>query len=222
MPVIGTNTIIDISSFQGHPDFAALKAAGIVGVLHKATEGVGFHDANYAANKAAAKAAGLKWGAYHFGTGSNPAAQADEFLQVAGLAGDELAVLDFEDNTHGTQMALTGARTFVQRIFDKLGRWPGFYSGNTIRDALGANVDPLLANCWLWVAQYNEGPPLVQNSWKDWTLWQYTDGGAGPQPHGVGPLPACDRDSFNGSAGDLDAFWSSGGVTRPAAALATV
>jgi len=214
MPVIGTNSVIDISQVQGHPDFAALKAAGVVGILHKATEGVGFHDANYAANKTAAKAAGLLWGAYHYGTGSDPTAQADEFMHVAAVGNDELLVLDFEDNKPpGTQMTLQGAKTFVQRVQNTLGRWPGFYSGNTIRDRLGANVDPLLANCWLWVAQYGDGPPIVQQSWQKWTMWQYTDGTLGPQPHAIGGM-ACDRDTFNGSAADLQTFWTSGGVTR--------
>src|SRR5215471_1898947 len=136
MPIPGTNAVIDISAHQGKPDFAAIKAAGIAGIIHKATEGVGYQDPVYAHNKAAAKAAGLLWGAYHFGTGSNPQQQAADFIQAAQAGADELLVLDFEGNEHGTQMTLAMARTFVQEVYNATGRWPGFYSGHTIKEAL--------------------------------------------------------------------------------------
>ena len=47
MSILGTNSIIDISQHQGHPNFRTIKDAGIVGVIHKATEGVGFHDGSF-------------------------------------------------------------------------------------------------------------------------------------------------------------------------------
>lgn len=217
MPITGSNLVIDISSFQNHPDFNKIKAAGIVGVIHKATEGVGFHDKAYAANKKAAKAAGLLWGAYHFGTGSPATQQADEFMSVAAVGNDELLVLDYEDNRHGTQMKLPGAREFVKRVFEKTGRHPGFYSGNTIRDHLGDTVDPELGKCWLWAAHYADFPaaPKIHKTWAKWTLWQYTDGSLGPDPHTVDGVGKCDRDTFNGDAAALKAFWASGGTVLP-------
>ena len=118
MPILGTNSIIDISQHQGHPNFRTIKDAGIVGVIHKATEGVGFHDAVYAANKQAAKAEGLLWGAYHFGTGSDPVKQAEEFVQVAGVADDELLVLDYEDNNHGAD-EVGGRRVVCETVFGR-------------------------------------------------------------------------------------------------------
>ena len=39
-------------------------------------------------------------------------------------------------------MTLEEARAFVTHVHDKLGRWPGFYSGHTIKRALGTAVDP--------------------------------------------------------------------------------
>jgi lysozyme len=218
MSILGTNSIIDISQHQGHPNFRTIKDAGIVGVIHKATEGVGFHDAVYAANKQAAKAEGLLWGAYHFGTGSDPVKQAEEFVQVAGVADDELLVLDYEDNNHGTQMKIPGARSFVKRVFELTGRHPGLYSGNTIKEDLGDTADPDFANCWLWVAHYDDAPraPKIQKTWSKWTLWQYTDGNLGPQPHAINGVGGCDRDTFNGDAAALKAFWTSGGRALPA------
>ena len=125
MPILGTNSIIDISQHQGHPNFRTIKDAGIVGVIHKATEGVGFHDAVYAANKQAAKAEGLLWGAYHFGTGLGSGQTGRGVCTVAGAADDELLVLDYEDNNHGTQIKIPGAKSFVKRVFELTGRHPG-------------------------------------------------------------------------------------------------
>jgi len=217
MPGVGTNSIIDISSFQGLPDFKKIKAAGIVGVLHKATEGIGFHDSTYAANKKAVRAEGLLWGAYHFGTGSDPAKQAEEFVRVADVADDELLVLDYETNEHGTQMKVPGAKQFINRVLELTGRRPGLYSGNTIRDDLGNTADPDLAKCWLWVAHYDSPPaaPKIHKTWSKWTLWQYTDGQAGPDPHSITGFGRCDRDTFNGDDVALDKFWKSGGTIHP-------
>jgi lysozyme len=55
-------------------------------------------------------------------------------------------------------MTLEEARAFVTHIKFELGRWPGFYSGHDIKEALGTSVDPILKNCWFWLAQY--GPTL--------------------------------------------------------------
>lgn len=212
--VVGTNSIIDISSFQGNPDFKRVKAAGIIGVIHKATEGLGFHDTAYAANKKAAKAEGLLWGAYHFGTGSDPIKQANEFVEVAAVGTDELLALDYEGNKLGTQMHVAGAKMFVNRVLELTGRRPGLYSGNTIKKDLGGTADPDFAKCWLWVAQFDTSPdaPQIHKTWSKYTFWQYTDGVSGPQPHTVDAIGACDRDTFNGDEATLREFWRNGGV----------
>ena len=41
---------------------------------------------------------------------------------------------------------------FVTHIHEELNRWPGFYSGHTIKRVLGSTVDPVLRNCWFWLA----------------------------------------------------------------------
>jgi lysozyme len=214
--VVGTNSIIDISSFQGNPDFKRVKAAGIIGVIHKATEGLGFHDSAYAANKKAAKAEGLLWGAYHFGTGSDPEKQAEEFLNVAAVGKDELIVLDFETNKPpGTQITVPAAKLFVNRVLALTGRRPGIYSGNTIKEALGNTADPELGKCFLWVAQFDTSPnaPQIHKTWSRFTLWQFTDGKNGPLPHTVDGIKGpCDRDTFNGDEATLKAFWTNGGA----------
>jgi lysozyme len=142
-----------------------------------------FIDPTYETNFEKATSAGLLWDACYFGTGSDGVGQAEHFLDVVEPTDDMLLVLDFEANLHGPSMTLEEARAFVSHINEVTGRWPGFYSGHYIKDLLGTQTDPVLANCWFWLAQY--GPTaVVPPNWETWTLWQYTDGAMGPgTPH---------------------------------------
>ncbi len=200
------NVIVDLSHHNGNVDLAQAQAAGIVGVIHKATQGTGFTDPMYAANHTKAQDAGLLWGAYHFGVGADGVEQADHFLQVVNPGPQDLVVLDFEANGQGPSMTLEEARAFVTHINKSLGRFPGLYAGHYLKDLLGADTDPVLGNCWLWLAQF--GPtPVVPVNWATWTMWQYTDGALGPEPHEVPGIGRCDRDQFNGDLNALNALW---------------
>ncbi len=64
-----SNTIIDLSHHNGDVDLGRAKAAGILGVIQKATQGTGYKDPTFDANREQAIQAGLLFGAYHFGTG---------------------------------------------------------------------------------------------------------------------------------------------------------
>jgi lysozyme len=105
-------------------------------------------------------------------------------------------------------MTLEEARAFVVHVNDATGRFPGLYSGHYIKQLLGTTTDPILANCWLWLSQY--GPTaVVPLAWPLWTMWQYTDGAMGPEPHTVEGIGRCDRDKFNGSLAGLKRLWGS-------------
>ena len=202
------DAVIDVSHNNGsNLDFAAAAASGVLGVIHKATQGTADVDPMYATNRAAIKAANLFFGAYHFGDGSDGGAQANAFLAAAAPATGELVALDFESNPSGPSMTLEEARAFVTVIFNTIGRWPVLYSGHDLKDMLNGTADGVLSNCPLWLAQY--GPAaILPPGWSDWSLWQYSDGAVGNPP----PVPGighCDRDRFNGDAIDLATFWAS-------------
>ncbi|MBB2701454.1 UNVERIFIED_ORG: lysozyme [Rhizobium esperanzae] len=201
------NAVIDISHHNGDRlDFDRARKAGIVGVIQKATQGESYKDRTFDKNRSKAQAAGLLFGAYHFGTGANGVSQAQHLLDVVGSTEDTLLVLDYEDNPTGSSMHLEEARSFVTHIRTKTGTWPTFYSGHTIKRALGTSIDPILRNCPFWLAQY--GPtPVCPPTWDTWTLWQYTDGDVGPGPHEVAGIGHCDRNFFNGTEADLRALW---------------
>lgn len=201
-----TNAVVDLSHHNGNVNLNKAKEAGLLGVIQKASQGQASKDPTYQTNRTKASNAGLLWGAYHFGTGSDGLKQAQHFLKTVGNDEGVLLVLDFEPNPTGPSMSLEEARAFVTHVKEATGRFPGLYSGHYIKDLLGTRTDPVLANCWFWLAQY--GPTaVVPPNWGTWTMWQYTDGAVGPEPHTVSGIGRCDRDKFNGTAESLATFW---------------
>lgn len=73
------NAVVDISHHNGNVNLAQAKSDGLIGVIQKATQGRSNIDPTYKTNR---KKAGLLWGAYHFGTGSDGVKQADHFLNT--------------------------------------------------------------------------------------------------------------------------------------------
>ena len=206
MPTTPLNVVVDISHHNGNVNFVKAKDAGIIGVIQKASQGQGNVDPTYKTNKTKATNAGLLWGAYHFATGSDGVKQADNFLNVVGDDPKTLMVLDFETNPTGPSMSLEEARAFITHVTQQTGRVPGFYSGHYIKQLLGTHSDPVLAQCWFWLAQYGN-TAVVPPNWPTWTMWQYTDGVIGPEPHTVNGIGRCDRDKFNGSEAQLRKLW---------------
>ena len=202
-----TNAVVDISHHNNNVNFKRAKEeGGILGVIHKASQGQSNVDPTYRTRRTRAAKEDLLWGAYHFGTGSDGLKQAQNFLKVVGDDPGTLLVLDFEPNPTGPSMSLEEARAFVTHVQAVTGRFPGLYSGHFIKDLLGTRTDPVLSNCWFWLAQY--GPTaVVPPNWPTWTLWQYTDGRIGGDPKVVDGIGPCDRSRFNGPEATLRKLW---------------
>jgi lysozyme len=123
------NVVVDLSHHNEKVDFVKVKADGIVGVIHKATQGLTYVDKTYTARQRVASEVGLLWGAYHFGVAGDGSDQAQFFLDTIQPDGEILLVLDYEPNLTGPTMSLDQAREFVEHIAEVTGRWPGLYSG---------------------------------------------------------------------------------------------
>lgn len=204
--------VVDISHGDTVTSFAQARAAGVLGVIHKATTGQSGSDPLYAKRRADAAQAGLLWGAYHWGTAAPADAQVANFLAIAKPDKDTLVALDFETDV-GNQMTLDGAHSFLQGIQSALGRRAVLYSANTIKEALGSTKDAFFGAHRLWLAQYS-ATPRVQASWDTFWLWQYTDGTNQPTPVRVPGIPGdsqghLDCDRFLGSEDQLRAQWAS-------------
>jgi lysozyme len=205
-----TSLIIDISHFQANADLAAARAAGVIAVFLKATEGATYQDPAFATLYAETVAAGLKIGAYHFGTAAAIQDQVDNFVttvtNVAGGFDKIIAALDLEDNQTNTMTPDQGD-AWVAAFRQATGRTPLLYAGGYLRGLGGASGQPNLAGCPLWLAQYGETPQVLPG-WTEWTLWQFTDGTAGPYAGSVPGVGPCDQDVFQGDAAGFEAFWT--------------
>lgn len=186
---------IDVSNNNGHIDWAQVAGAGYTYAIAKATEGLGFVDSFYAANRAGAKAHGMHFGAYHFFTpGEDAAAQAAFFLQHATPAkGDIVPALDYE-----TRPAARGpAEQFVTAFHKATGHSPMFYTFLSFVNEMQIPVSSPLASCELWLADFTTTRPAPPAPWKTITIWQHSSSGSVPGISGrvdldVGdpPLPA--------------------------------
>jgi lysozyme len=203
------DTIIDIYH-QNSIDFGRVKNAGIVAIIHKATEGSRFTDSEYQDRRQRAKDLGFQWGAYHFSSGEEVTSQVENFLSFTDPNDDELVALDFEPSSRGPNMTLAQAHEFVLLLQQELGRLPVLYGSSMLREALGSHEDALLAQCPLWYARYSstETPIGIPHQvWSDFTFWQYTDGNLGSSPHFVDGVGRCDRNRYLGTKEQLEDAW---------------
>jgi lysozyme len=103
--IMYTNLVIDISHYQGHVDFDSLLQEPISAGISKASYGLTGRDNTYPDRESAAKAAGLLWGAYHFGTGEGTGQdQAANFLAAINYnGGSDLNFKAFAPNAYAPQ-----------------------------------------------------------------------------------------------------------------------
>jgi lysozyme len=203
----------DLSHYEWPADLNALVDAGCVGVIWKCSQGTGYQDPTYNAARAAAYAAGLLWGLYHFADSSDVDGQVNNFLSYGLPTSTDLISLDFEDNGSAS-MSLADAEAWIQKVEDNLGR-PNecvLYSGNRIKETLGNKPSAFWSARRLWLAQYTSSQPDVPAAWKskNYWIWQFTDGSNGPQPHSASGCGTCDMNAYDFSEDQLKTEWASG------------
>jgi lysozyme len=196
-------SVIDISHWNtiDQAGMDGLKAQGVLGVIHKATENADYFDPTYNDRKAMAIKADLLWGAYHFLRPGDMVAQANWFIDKTGNENILLAA-DHED----AGVTLNDLKLFLITVENLTGQKAVIYSGNVIKEQVGDNMDPMLENHRLWLAHYSDEPVWPTNIWGSYWLWQYTDKG---QLEGIdGEL---DLDAYGGDeveAPDLIEEWA--------------
>lgn len=198
--------VIDISHHQATVNFGQVKAAGVVGVIHKATEGSSYIDNRYQERRPQAESAGLLWGAYHFLRPGNMTQQAQHFVSVTGTDVD-IYVADHED----AGVSLSNLKTFLREVSRLTGKQQlVIYSGHVLKDQL-TNRDEELAQHRLWLCHYTTGTPTWETAtWPQWWLWQYTDQGT---VSGVSPPTDCNK--YQGTDEQLLEDWTGSAPSEP-------
>jgi GH25 family lysozyme M1 (1,4-beta-N-acetylmuramidase) len=186
---------IDISTIQGHVDFAACAAVGIQFVICRCGVGNSGKDANYDKNVAEATNAGLKVAAYHFvyplppaivnGKDTQPLRDPVKQAQLhASWVGNNVKVVccdlewpapqDWAKWGCSAQQIVAWVITYLQTYEAITGIRPIVYTYPYFAKAINLPQD--FADTYkLWIASY-EPNPIVPKPWTDWVLWQDSSG----------------------------------------------
>jgi lysozyme len=201
--------IVDLSHFDDVRDWDAAKTFGILGIIHKATEGTDKIDETYAIRRTSALDYDILYGAYHLLRPGDPAVQADHFLEVAlnvASPGELLLALDHED----AEVPLDDAKQWLQHVFDRTGRRAVLCSGFLIKQQLGDGLDPFLKQHRLWLSYFRSRPRCPKNWTAPWII-QFTKAGQGPEPYkvpGIDTPGGIDLNHYGGTLAQLRAEWS--------------
>lgn len=182
---------VDVSNHQGRIDWAQVAAAGVVFAALKSSEGLGYSDPTFTANRDGCRAHGIPWFPYHFTRprrGQDPKAEADRLAFFAGAAHLHYAAIDIEDTATG----MTGPEVAAYVVgmaerLEQLGCQPLIYTGAWYL-AGAMTRDARLARWPLWLSAYpwrnDPGPDTAARAhqaaplpWPRWTVWQYTSVG---------------------------------------------
>jgi lysozyme len=195
---------IDVSHHQGIVDWAKVKASGKVDFAFvKATEGLGYVDPQFKRNAAEANAAGIPVGFYHYAHPETNNALDESRAFVAAVKGNEAQlpyVLDLEGEASKLNKAVltNWALTFMREAMRLTGSEVMLYTGAYFaRDEVGE----ALGEFPLWIAHYGATTPLANNTWKEWTVFQYSSTGSVP-----GIVGNVDMNEYNGSVSELAGY----------------
>lgn len=188
---------IDLSHHNGPIDWKAVSEDGIDFAFLKATEGSDFQDSMFAQNFNAARAYGIKVGAYHFfSTLSSGEEQASNFIDtVPRLEGMLPPVIDVEFSRNRSAMSDEKFHLEFAVLFSTLqnhyGVTPVVYTTQEFHEDYLSETK--IARLW---ARSLLGKPYPLA--KDWIFWQYSNLG-----RVAGISSPVDLNVFRGSAGEL-------------------
>lgn len=167
---------VDVSQWQGNIDWGAVKRSGVnIGIIKMSGGDAGLYaDSKANANYYGAKAAGLALGGYHFAGGNNAQNEADFFVAcMAPTEENDVFVLDWEI-PHANPVGWCLA--FVNRVHERTGVWPLVYMNGSTANSYDWN--PVLQNCGLWVANWNNDPDGPAVTSRPYVMHQYTSSGS--------------------------------------------
>lgn len=209
--------IVDVSVNQAvDTDWDKVKAAGVDGVIVKATEGVDYVDPHFYSHVLRASQAGLQVMAYHYlrvrsAIEQDSTAQIREFCKTVQSAGLPARVaIDCETAENGEAHAaewISAIRPAVIEATVQMCVAPMIYTSRGEWVSMGGVILATasdLSACPLWLAAYNDHP-IAPAPWEPdgWTFHQYTGTGRVDGIHGE-----VDRSRYRGTLDELRVFLS--------------
>lgn len=179
--VVDTMKGIDVSRWQGQIDWEMVATQNIDFAYTKATQGLGYTDAQFERNWTNISKTKIRKGAYHFfHPVHDPKAQADFFIHTVGsLTENDLPpMLDLEGSSiHGLETSefVQNVLTWIKTVEQHYGVAPIIYSNPSFSNRYLTN--PEFSKYKLWIASYSEGhPPAIPSAWEKsgWYMWQFT------------------------------------------------
>ncbi len=213
-------------------DVSALRRNGAVGLIARAGKGPTL-DTKCESFLRAAEREGMMLGTYYFVLkGSDPASQADRYInRLREIAPGRRVLLVGDFDTKSTPSDLV---RFIDRVESRTGVLPVIYLENSkqLRASL-SNATPAekrrIRQCPYWLALYSHdgGFPTPKHLlkgygiWNDWAIWQYAgvewsgrsvakhyQHGPWQSPRYFGSMDRpLEHNAFNGSPRELAAFW---------------
>lgn len=204
---------VDVASYQGYPDWAAVAAAGYAFAFTKVTEDDGYLNPTFAHNWAGIKAAGMVRGAYHFARPGlhDAATEADYCLaniaDVGGLEEGDILALDLEA---GSGDLGRWVLDFLHRCEETAGIRPIVYTGAWFSGPHNLAAYPEIGTYGLWLAAYQGQMPAAPAPWQFVAFWQHSDAGRVP-----GIAGNVDLNVFNGPADHIRLYGKPGVGPQP-------
>lgn len=203
---------IDISKWQGQPDFTKIRDSDIKFVIVKASEGYGYRDDQLTRNQKECREKGILLGYYAYvrpDLKNNAEDEADYFLrQIGMLQPGEFLALDFEV---GYDNKVVWCKKWLDRVYEKTGVKPLIYLNKSL--VANNNWQSVIdAGYGLWLADYtydiNSQAPEV--SWPFIAMRQYSNKGAVEGIYG-----AVDMNVFYGSLDSLKKYGYKDSTSTP-------
>ncbi len=171
---------LDVSHWNGQPDFGRLRSAGMRFVFSKASQGTSFVDDTFRRNTRAARAAGLLAGAYHFFDYTKGGkAQAQHFLRTVrsttGLSALLPLVVDVETlgslGTPNKTLARQRLHGLIDELYLQTGRYPMLYTSRFMWEQVVGSAASF-GRYPLWVACWKCDDIHLPTGWSTWQFWQ--------------------------------------------------
>lgn len=173
-PWLDTSNAIILDPYSGNNYNLELvvKNTRVKGIIHKASQGL-VKDSEYLKRKKEAKEKGLLWGSYHLGMPMNATKQADFYLSTIGDYDKDLLALDLEAPHSKKFMNIDSGLVFINRIYEKTGRYPVIYANQLVVQAISRKFgnNSSYSKCKLWYARFKNN--LKQSEFNNLTWNKY-------------------------------------------------